>query len=186
MKNVLFIHSAGPQGNGQGSSQLLDYLQKSLRLESHFYAPVMPSPENPSYEQWRSVLNEQLAGLQEDITLIGHSLGGSVLLKYLSEEACSLSISGLFVMGSPCWGLDEEWPFKEFQLSDDFSSRLSCIQQIYLYHSRNDEVVPFSHLEHYSHKLPNAKTRIFDQCGHLFQNELPELIQDINALWQGA
>ncbi|MGP4081569.1 alpha/beta fold hydrolase [Pseudalkalibacillus sp. R45] len=181
-KQVLFIHSAGPQEGKQGSSQLIAYLQKSLRSDYHFSSPEMPDPDNPRYDPWKNELQAQLSELKgSPVILIGHSLGGSVLLKYLSEEYCDLSISGLFVIGSPYWGLDD-WRYKEFELSDDFAARLPQISQIYLYHSCNDEVVPFSHFEHYAYKLPNAKKRIFENYGHLFQGDLPELIHDIEAV----
>jgi predicted alpha/beta hydrolase family esterase len=183
LKNeVLFIHSAGPQEGKQGSSQLIAYLQKSISSVYSFSSPAMPDPENPSYDLWENVLKEKFSELNGSVILIGHSLGGSVLLKYLSEGNCNLSISGLFLMGSPYWGLDKDWLFKEFELSDKFATRLPQISQIYLYHSRNDEVVPFSHFEHYAYKLPHAKARIFENYGHLFQDDLPELVQDIEAI----
>ncbi|MFG6114930.1 alpha/beta fold hydrolase [Halobacillus sp. MO56] len=182
-KQVLFIHSAGPQEGKQGSSHIIAYLQKSISADYHFFSPAMPDPENPSYALWKDVLKEKLSELKGNVILIGHSLGGSVLLKYLSEEYCDLSISGLIVMGTPYWGLDKEWPSKEFELSDDFASTLPQISQIYLYHSRNDKVVPFSHFEHYAYKLPHAKTRTFKYYGHLFHGDLPELVHDIESSW---
>lgn len=178
----MFIHSAGPQEGKQGSSQLIAYLQKSIGSEYSFSSPAMPDPENPSYDLWKNVLKEKLSEVNGSVILIGHSLGGSVLLKYLSEGNCNVSISGLFVLGSPYWGLDKDWILKEFELSDKFAARLPQISQIYLYHSQNDEVVPFSHFEHYAHKLPQANARIFENYGHLFQDGLPELVQDIEAI----
>ncbi|WP_246366947.1 alpha/beta hydrolase [Paraliobacillus salinarum] len=141
----------------------------------------MPVPENPNYAQWKDILKEELSNLDDNSILIGHSLGGSVLLKYLSEENCEPSISSLFIMGAPYWGLDEDWPSKEFQLSDDFASRLPEISQIHLYQSRNDEIVPFVHFECYAYKLPHAKTKILENSGHLFQQDLPELVYDIKS-----
>ncbi|MGM7700548.1 alpha/beta hydrolase [Pseudalkalibacillus sp. Hm43] len=180
-EHVLFIHSAGPQDGEQGSSRLIAYLQKSISSDFHFSSPAMPDPENPSYDLWKNVLEEKLSELKSSVILIGHSLGGSVLLKYLTEEFCDVSISGLFVMGSPFWGLDKDWQYKEFELTDNFETRLPSISQIYLYHSRNDDVVPFSHFEHYAYKLPHAQKRIFENHGHLFQDDLPELVHDIKA-----
>ncbi|WP_077622483.1 alpha/beta fold hydrolase [Sediminibacillus massiliensis] len=180
-KQVLFIHSAGPQKGKRGSSHLIAYLQNSLSKDYHFSSPAMPNPENPSYAAWKAILKKKLSELKGNVVLIGHSLGGSVLLKYLSEEACDLSISGLFVMGSPYWGLDKEWLNQEFELSNDFALRVPQISQIYLYQSRNDEVVPFSHFEYYAYKLPHAKTRVFENYGHLFQDDLPELVHDIES-----
>jgi len=45
-----------------------------------------PGAETPRYAAWKSQLEESLALLNDKSILVGHSLGGSVLLKYLSEE----------------------------------------------------------------------------------------------------
>nr|WP_235788441.1 alpha/beta hydrolase [Salipaludibacillus sp. CUR1] len=45
----------------------------------------MPNPENPEYILWKKQLEKELDKLNGDVILVGHSLGGSVLLKYLSE-----------------------------------------------------------------------------------------------------
>ncbi|WP_431802421.1 alpha/beta hydrolase [Halobacillus andaensis] len=181
-KQVLFIHSAGPQEHNEGSSNLITCLQKSLPEKYKFSAPAMPQPENPNYQSWKDTVKKEFSEIEDEVILIGHSLGGSVLLKYLSEEPCGLSITGLFLLGSPYWGLDSNWQFEEFALSEDFATRLPRRLQIFLYHSLDDNVVPFSHFEHYVHKLPHAQTRRFDDYGHLFKKGLPELLFDIKSL----
>jgi len=36
--------------------------------------------------------------------LIGHSLGGSFLLKYVSEEKIAKTVAGIFLIATPYWG----------------------------------------------------------------------------------
>jgi hypothetical protein len=77
-----------------------------------------PGAETPRYAAWKSQLEESLALLNDKSILVGHSLGGSVLLKYLSEETRQKSISGLFIVAAPCWGADQEWQSDEILLSE--------------------------------------------------------------------
>lgn len=181
-KTVLFIHSAGPQEKQQGSSKLAAYLQSELKGDYHLVTPDMPDPENPDYVSWKRVLREQLSRLDEEVILVGHSLGGSVLLKYLSEERWGLTISGLFIISSPYWGLDDDWQLRDFVLKYNFEQKLSSLPNIILYHSCNEETVPFSHHKAYAEKLPQAILRPIDGKGHLFYEGLPQLVNDIKTL----
>jgi uncharacterized protein len=179
-KQVLFVHSGGAQGWKQGSSYLLNYLKTMLGGDYHVVSPQMPEPEHPEYHLWEKELDRDFAMLHHDAILVGHSLGGSVLLKYLSEHPLELPISGLFIVAAPYWGLSH-WEVDEYRLTTDFHKNLPPINNLVLYHSRNDEVVPFSHLGMYASKLPWATVR--ETHGyHLFQHGLPELIADIKAL----
>src|SRR5215471_3044208 len=75
-------------------------------------------------------------------------------------------------------GKDEDWQINEFILPEDFASTLPQIAQIFMYHSRNDEEVPFAHLWHYQAKLPQATARAFDGNAHSFKHGLPILVDD--------
>ncbi|MFT9847789.1 alpha/beta hydrolase [Aneurinibacillus sp. REN35] len=181
-KQVLFIHSAGAQGLHQGSSDLVAYVKDALGDEYNLLYPKMPNSEDPEYTLWKLQLDKEFASLDGEVLLIGHSLGGSVLLKYLSEKTTNRSISGLFMIAAPYWGKDDDWQVEEYTLPENSASKLPQIAQIFLYHSRNDEFVPSAHLEHYKKRLPQANTRILDGAEHAFSDGLPELINDIKGL----
>ena len=181
MKEVLFVHSAGPQGHHEGSDYLVRYLIDALGPGYRVAHPVMPDPENPHYKDWRTTLRKGLASTGDELILVGHSLGASVLLKYLSEEKVNPRIAGLFLIGAVYWG-KEDWDVKEYVLKRNFKSKLPPIEKIFLYHSRDDEVVPVSHVRYYAEELPNATVREFAHRGHLFGKGLPELIEDIKGL----
>jgi uncharacterized protein len=181
-KQILFIHCAGTQGDGQGSYYLANHLQDALRGDHDVFCPIMPDSDSPQYLSWRDKLEKQLKALQGEVMLVGHSLGGSVLLKYLSEEQYRLTVTGLFLAAAPYWGIDEDWQNDEYVLKKHFSSELVRIPRIYLYHSRDDDVVPFKHLQHYAQNIPHAAIRELDHCGHYFRSGLPELINDIRNI----
>ena len=180
-KQVLFVHSGGAQGLHEGSNDLVGYLREELGDDYEVLYPIMPDPECPEYITWKMLLARELARLRGEAILVGHSLGGSVLLKYLSEEPFEKLVAGLFVIAAPYWG-KKDWRVEEYVLRDDFSSRLAKIPQIFLYHSPDDEVVPFAHLKSYAEKLPDAIARETENRRHLFNRGLPELVTDIKNL----
>jgi predicted alpha/beta hydrolase family esterase len=53
---------------------------------------------------------------------------------------------------------------------------------IFLYHSRDDEVVPFAHLAMYSGRLPHATVREVKDRGHQLGDDLSEVAEDIAGL----
>lgn len=180
-KEILFVHSAGPQGHHEGSDYLVRYLIDALGTGYRISLPDMPDPENPHYVDWRATLKKELALMEDELILVGHSLGASVLLKYLSEERLQQRIAGLFLIGAVYWG-KKDWEVKEYVLKRNFSSKLPPIRGIFLYHSSDDEVVPISHVRYFANELPNATVREFENRGHLFGRGLPELVEDIKRL----
>jgi hypothetical protein len=46
--------------------------------------------------------------------LIGHSLGGSFLLKYVSEEKIGKTIAGIFLIATPYWG-GAGWQYEGYE-----------------------------------------------------------------------
>src|SRR5690625_4458642 len=122
----------------------------------------MPNPENPEYKLWKVQLEKEFAALDGEVLLIGHSLGGSVLLKYLSEKTINCTISGLFMIAAPYRGKDDDWQANAYILQKDFTTKLPQISHIFLYHSRHNEVVPSQHLQYYKQKLRKVHTHILD------------------------
>jgi predicted alpha/beta hydrolase family esterase len=101
------------------------------------------------------MFSAEFAKITESIILVGHSLGGSVLLKYLSEEHPAISISGLFLVATPHW----KGNMKEFELKQNFQTSIKSVTAIFLYHSKNDPEVPFEDLKFYKEALDSAIVR---------------------------
>ena len=108
-------------------------------------------------------------------------MGGSILLKYLSEEEAAKPVAGLFLVAAPYWGF-EDWEVGEYALQEDFASQVLHGLTVFLYHSRDDETVPFAHLALYAEKLPRATVQEFDGRGHQFDDDLSEVARDIGRL----
>jgi uncharacterized protein len=179
LKNsVLFIHGGG-QGAYEADSPLAESLQKELGSAYELHYPRMPLEEDAGYLDWKARIAGELESLNDDVILVGHSVGGSILLKFLSEEHVERSIAGLFLIATPYFGGDENWNYDELILSPAFPKHLSAIPRIFFYHSRDDETVPFAHMVLYAVKLRRAVIREFDGRGHQFRNDLTEIAGDI-------
>jgi len=179
LKKILFAHSAGAQyGKGKGSYDLVKYLKTKLSEEFEILYPKIEKPNAPTYEKYKKMFALEFNEITKPIILVGHSLGASTLLKYLSEEKPDISISGLFLVATPHWKSD----MKEFQLKENFQASLKNIPAIFFYQSQNDSVVPFEHLEYYEKIFKKATFRKLPDKEHIFSKGLPELASDIKAL----
>jgi predicted alpha/beta hydrolase family esterase len=54
------------------------------------------------------------------------------------------------------------------------------VDKIFLYHSKDDPVVYFSHVQKFKDHLPKAKVTVFEDRGHFRQAEFPELLENIS------
>ena len=177
-KHVLFIHGAG-EGAFEEDGLLVASLQNALGLAYDVHYPKMPEQDSATYADWTAPIERALATLDDAVILVGHSVGGSVLVKYLSEQQLDKPITSLFLLATPYWGADEFWKWDEVRLPDDVATKLASIPRIFLYHSRDDDIVPFAHLALYAAKLPQATIHEFDRRGHQFGNDLAEIAEDI-------
>ena len=179
-KQILFVHGGG-EGAHEEDEKMAASLRDELGSSYDVHSPKMPNEDSPEYEVWKDRIKKDLAAMDGEVILFGHSLGASVLLKFLSEEEVERPVAGMFLVAPPYWGA-EGWEVEEYALQEDFASKLPEGLPVFFYHSRDDEVVPFAHLAMYAEKLPRATAREFDDRGHQFDDDLSEVARDIQRL----
>ena len=180
MKQLFFLHSAGPQIKpSDGSNGLVHELKRALP-DTRIIHPIMPSPDAPSYQAWSTKLRQEFQQVHGEIALVGHSLGGSVLLKFLSEEKIPNRISGIFLVSAPFWG-SKNWNMEEFVLKKEFAKYLPPVEVIQIYHSEDDPHVPLDHAKMYQKALPGSELNVIAGNDHAFQEGLPELVKDLKG-----
>jgi predicted alpha/beta hydrolase family esterase len=178
---VLLVHSSGPQGPGEGSAPFADRLREELGSAYDVQFPIMPAPEDPHYEPWSERLGEILAGITDPVIVVGHSLGGSVVLKHLSESDRPQPIAGLLLVAAPFWG-KEDWAV-EWALPEGWPDASTELPRTFVFHSRDDEEAPFAQMEIYAKRLPDAEVHPLDGNGHLFdRGDLTEIVEAIHGL----
>jgi predicted alpha/beta hydrolase family esterase len=175
-RHILFVHGAG-DGAHEEDERLAASLRNALGDAYDVRYPQIPDEGAPAYAAWRDRIREELAAMDGQVLLVGHSFGASVLLKFLSETHPERPIGGVFLVATPFWGT-EDWE-AAYALREDFASKLPEGLPVFLYHSRDDDVVPFAHLALYAGRLPQATIRELDGCGHQFDDDLSEVARDI-------
>ena len=144
--------------------------------------PQMPNPENAHYEEWKIWFEKMVPFLIDGVILIGHSLGGIFLAKYLSENTLPKKIGATILISAPydSDGLDP--PLGDFILTKPLEMLAQQSLAIYLVHAEDDPIVPFSHAQKYLAQLPSAKLVALKGGGHSNQPEFLELIELIHGL----
>ncbi|HEY4528551.1 MAG TPA: alpha/beta hydrolase [Candidatus Paceibacterota bacterium] len=157
------------------------WLRKILKDEYEVILPVMPNKFNAQYEEWKLWFEKFTPFINDEVILIGHSLGAAFLAKYLSENEFPRKIKAVMLVGAVYDKDCEGYPLLSFALPDKLNLQTSNAM---IYHSKDDPVVPFRALEQYQKALPNAQIRIFEDRKHLNQPEFLELLEDIKILTQ--
>lgn len=160
-----------------------DYLKKNLGKNFQIIKPRMPLQDNAKYNEWKIHFERYFPQLKNNIILIGNSLGGIFLAKYLSEHKFSKKILSTYLICPP---YDNTLPNEDlvggFKLKSDLSLLEKNSKNLYLMFSKDDDIVPVSHAEKYRKKLKNAKIIIYEsKNGHFKISEFPEIIEMIKA-----
>jgi hypothetical protein len=119
----------------------------------------------------------------EDLVIVWHSLWWMFLIKYLWENTFPKKIKQLHLVSSV---FDESDMSDEEKYAWDFAYDPNIIhnlenqaEKIFLYHSTDDEIVPYTHAEKIKAYLPKAKLVALSDRGHFKQAEFPELLKNI-------
>jgi uncharacterized protein len=161
-----------------------DDFEKKLENKFEIFAPKMPNKENAKYAEWKIWFEKLVPFLKNDVTLIGHSLGGLFLVKYLSESIFPKKIKALFLVSAPYTGKNNKHNLDtDFSFNDNFKKIFGQAKKIFIFHSTDDKVVPFSDFEIYKKNLPNASSISFNDKGHFSGDKFPELIKIVRSLY---
>jgi predicted alpha/beta hydrolase family esterase len=160
-----------------------DYLEKKLGKGFEIIRPTMPLKENAKYEEWRIFFERYFPYLKGNLILIGASLGGIFLAKYLSENKFPKKILSAYLICPPFDNtLSDEDLVGGFKLKSNLSMLEKNSKNLYLMFSEDDDVVHILHAKKYQKKLKNANFIIFEsKNGHFKISEFPEIVEMIKA-----
>ncbi|WP_165823949.1 alpha/beta fold hydrolase [Pseudochryseolinea flava] len=182
-KQILFIQGAGT-GSYRMDKKLADNLQHLLGTSYVVHYPEMHNEEDADYETWARQIVDLLKAQDGSIFLVGHSVGGSVLMKFLTEKDYKKSVAGVFIIAAPFWGGDKGWKYDGYETLALPTTTLKIADDVpvFFYHSRDDETVPFEHLELYGNSFSNASIRKIDSGGHQLNSDLSVVANDLKKL----
>ena len=160
-----------------------EYLKKNLGKSFEIIKPRMPLADNAKYEEWEIHFKRYFPFLKNNLILIGWSLGGIFLAKYLSEHKFPKKILATYLIAPPFDNsLSGEDLAGGFKLKSNLSLLEKNSKKLYLMFSEDDNVVPISHAEKYRKKLKQAEIIIFkSKNGHFQTSTFPEIVKMIKA-----
>lgn len=170
---------------GEKTPRWTDTLRADLGSAYELYQLSMPNSDNADYQAWSIWFERHFEYWEDGVVLVGWSLGGMFLAKYLSEKIFPLRIKALILLGAPCGHFEDATgnDCGSFQFEVTNLARLSDqVADLSILHSTDDFVVPFTHAEDYKTALPKASLITFTDKNHFLQPTFPELITLIKSL----
>ena len=169
-------HSVDINWFRRGTGDWKAHLQEHLGEGFDVLIPKMPDPDNPHYDIWKTWFEKIIVELDEEVMLVGHSLGGAFLVKYLSEEKMNKKVQGVFIVAAP-YLTDSRYGGFALQnipiLDEGFP--------LFFYYSKDDAIVSFENASQFKNALPHATVRELDSRGHFNKDNFPEIVEDISA-----
>jgi len=169
----------------------LDYLKKKSWKDSlqdklgdgfDVIQMQMPNKLNSKYKEWKIYFDKYATLFNNEVILIGHSLGGIFLAKYLSENKFPKKITAAFLLSAPYEDKGMKESLGDFNLPGNLDNFSKQSDKILIYQSEDDTIVPVEHSRKYKRQLPNSELILLKNRGHLNQLEFPEIIEDIKKL----
>jgi predicted alpha/beta hydrolase family esterase len=180
MVQVLFIQGGGANVHEGWDRRLVESLERGLGPDYHVRYPRMPKEEDPRYATWKPALLRELDSLDDGAILVGHSVGGTILLHVLAERPPRVPPRALVLIAAPFLG-DGGWPSEDIHPRTDFAERLPGLS-IFLYHGTDDDTVPTAHVHLYAHAIPHAAVRVLAHRDHQLNDDLSEVARELRSL----
>jgi predicted alpha/beta hydrolase family esterase len=177
---VLFVQGAGKAVHDEWDHVLVESLERELGAGYDVRYPRIPGEDEPRYAVWRAALLEQLATLEDGAILVGHSVGGTVLLNTLADERPARKPGAIVLVAAPFIG-DGGWPSDDIHPRKDLADRLPAGVPVLLFHGTKDASVPFEHLQLYAKAIPRAVVHALPDRDHQLGNDLSEVAREIRS-----
>lgn len=177
---MLFIQGGG-DGGYEADASLVASLRTALGKNYELNYPEFQTDKSAPDFGWLKQIGKEIGKFNDQVILVAHSLGASLLLKYLSENEIPKKIAGIFLLATPFWSGKEKW-VQGLKHSEDFAENLPKDTSIFFYHCRDDKEISFDQLSAYRQKLPEATFREIESGGHQFNNHVNLVANDIKEL----
>ncbi len=174
---------------GERTVRWPDTLRTDLGPDYEVYMPTMPNKFNARFDEWVIWMERYLDLVEDGVILIGWSLGGMFLAKYLSETPLKKQVAAAYLLAAPGGEFVDTngsgGDCIDFRPHPRAVATLSTlIPRLEIWQSEDDFVVPASEVEWYRTHVPGATITIFKDKNHFLVESLPELIASIKAIGQ--
>ncbi len=174
---IVLVHGYKSSSKGQ----FFPWLKDELRRKGHEVVALdFPNPEMPESEEWFKLLSDEICPLTEDDILVGHSLGGAMLLRFLDNAEARTLPKGVVTVGAP-WFINHEQLRSFFPMDFDYEVIMWKAKLFTVIHSKDDKVVPFDHAEKYQ-KMLHANLVETQSDGHFQGEQYPVILEEIQKI----
>jgi predicted alpha/beta hydrolase family esterase len=180
-QQVVFIQGIGEGVHDQWDDKLVSSLERELGDGYSVRYPRMPNEGDAKYPEWKTALLGEFSSLEDGAVIVGHSVGGTILLHTLAEQPPLPKLRGIFLIAAPFIG-EGGWPSDDIRSRTDFSERLPFGIPVFLYHAIDDDIVPVAHVYLYSKAMLHAVVRTFENGNHQLNNDLSLVARDIRGI----
>jgi predicted alpha/beta hydrolase family esterase len=189
---LIFIHGGGTYADYESyindlkslKIESLDYFRKvkwknrlaeNLGDQFEVIMPDMPNKQNAKYAEWKIYFDKILDLVQCDYVLVGHSLGGIFLAKYLNENTPRRTPRKTILIAAPFGSESGAYSLADFELGDDLHALTKNAGRLVLIFSKDDPAVSFESAIRYKKMLPEARFIEFSKKGHFVDESFPEI-----------
>jgi len=181
VRQILFVQGAGEAVHDEWDNKLVESLRRELGPDYEVRYPVMPNEADPQLAAWGVALEREIAVLHPGAIIVGHSIGGTILVNVLAEHAPAVELGAIALVAAPFVG-QGGWKGEDIELRSDLAARLPAGLPVFLYHGDKDAIAPVAHLALYAAAIPHAHVRRFVDRDHQLNNDLSEVASDIREL----
>ena len=181
MKKAFMIHGFEGSPNGGWRPWLMGELEKD---DIYSCALSMPTPDDPKLDEWVDEIQIHVdRNKNDEIYLVGHSLGVPAILRFL--ETSSTKVKGVVLVSGPLHTTDNEKVNRFFLTPFDFNAIKSNSEKFLVIHGDNDTRVPLSDAVEFQ-KIFGCELIVIKNGGHLNGSsgwtKLPELLEGLQKM----
>ncbi|HET7233863.1 MAG TPA: alpha/beta hydrolase [Longimicrobium sp.] len=184
-RQLLFVQGGGAGVHDEWDGKLVESLSRALGPGYEVRYPRMPNEADPDHAAWSAALREEFARLDDGAIVVGHSVGGTILINALAEQPPGLTLGAIFLIAAPFVG-EGGWPGDDGRSQEDIGGKLPGGVPIHLYHGLGDTEVPPLHAELYARAIPHARLCRLPGRDHQLNDDLREIAAAIEALAAAA
>lgn len=180
-RQVLFVQGGGAGTHDEWDNVLVDSLRTRLGPGHEVRYPRMPQEDDPSYPRWSAAIWREVAGLDEGAVVVGHSVGGTILVQALTERPPECGLAAIVLIAAPFVGRGG-WPGDGFEFSGDLGDLLPHGVPVHVFHGAQDDTAPPAHAELYAGAIPAAQVHVLPGRDHQLNGDLSEVAQTIRSV----
>jgi pimeloyl-ACP methyl ester carboxylesterase len=179
MRQILFVQGGGPGAYDEWDDKLVASLARELGGKCEVRYPRMPDEGDPSYAAWGAAIRREMAGLDDGAVVVGHSVGGTLLVQTLADQPPRCKLRGIVLIGAPFVG-PGGWPGEEFELPGNLGARLPQGVWVHVFHGLDDQTAPPSHAELYARAIGPAQLHLMPGRDHQLNDDLGDVAKVID------